>query len=295
MKRLAALIEVLILLLSFCGCSIVPEQDPSTSSADTSAEQPKKASCPTIDETIIYDDEVLTISVTGMEYNSAFKTYVVKTSIQNHSDETVSYSLNWANVNGCTISALVFGDIYAEKVASADFGLPQDELQLAGIESIQEISFTFVCRYDDSNEMICEASAALQTSAYGEADAEYSFEGVEAYASADYRILLAPYSKPSVKHPIVICVENRTDRPLALLYDGVALNDQMVTQLMSGPYVLPNTRRIEVMTITYFENEPEIDTIESATLSFRLIPYRSDGSFSTADTINIPTVSIAVR
>lgn len=294
-KQMTALLITILLLLSLYGCAIITEPSESTSSAETRVEQPKKSACPTIDETVIYDREELTIKVTGMEYNSAFKTYVVKTSIQNHSDETISYSLNWANVNGYTISALVFGDIYGGKAAFADFGLPQDELQLAGIKSIQEISFTFKCKYGDRDELICEVPATLRTSAYGETVTEYSFDGTEAYLSDEYRILIAPYSNPTVDHPLVICVENRADHPVLLSYEGVALNEQMVTQLMSGPYVLPNSRRIEVMTIAYFGNEPKIDTIESATLSFQLTPYHSDGSFSTADTIMIPVISVPIK
>ena len=295
MKQISVLFAAIILVLAFHGCSTPTQQADPAPSVGVPTELSNNASCPEIDETVIYDSEVLSITVTGMEYDSTFKTYVIKTNIQNHSQESISYSLNWANVNGYTISSLALGTVFGEKTASADFGLPNDELQLAGITSIQEISFSFEFRNADSDELICVAPANLHTSCYGEPFDEYSFDGTEAYVSDSYKILLAPYSEPSVTHPLTIYVENQSDHPLGLMYDGIALNDQMVANYMSGPYVLPHSRRIEVVTIPYFGNEPEIGAIESVSLSFELAPYRTDGSFSTGDMEKVPAVSIAMN
>ncbi len=123
--------------------------------------------CPDIEKTVIYDSDVITITVTGMECNSSYKTYAVKVIIQNHSQREIKYSLSGASVNGYTIPTNSFGHIFGGMEAEADFGLSRDEMMLAGIEHIKEIQFSFNCSYSDLNEeKICIASASVMTSDY---------------------------------------------------------------------------------------------------------------------------------
>lgn len=296
MKRLQGIIGI-FLMLSLTACTVTSNPTTATpnvgsTAASTSQSHSEMPPCPGIDETVIYDSEIITITVIGMEFNSTYKTYVVKTIIQNHSDRTISYSLDWVNVNGYTIGALVFGDVYGGMEATADFGFARDELQLAHIQAIQEVSFTFDCKYDDSGETICSASTTLLTSDYGTQTEEYSVSGTEVYSSDDYTIVIAPTNNPSVRHPFEILVENHTDCPVAIMYDDIAINTQMVADYMSGPYALPNSRRIEIVNIVYFGDEPEIESIEFVSLRLNILPYRSDGSFSTADVIEVPETTI---
>jgi len=256
--------------------------------------QPKTTSIqPEISKTIIHDDEILTITVTGMEYDPLYNTYNINTVIQNHSHDTISYFLNGARVNGYTISTFARGDIFGETESKTAVCLSRDALQLAGIKSIQEIRFSFECSYEEQDEPYCTVSATLPTSLYSDEMDIPVFEGIEAYASDDYRILVAPYAAPSVEQPLIVYIENRTDTPLLLSYDGVAINKQMVETFSSGPYVLANSRYVEVRTIAYFGDEPDIDVIDSVTIAFQICPYQKDGSFSTADVIEVPPVTFS--
>ena len=292
-KVLIIVSSILIIISVLCACGSLTDysSDNTTSGGET---QEIKIPCPSLTPLVLYEDDALTVIINGLEYNRAFKTYVVKASIENHSDYTISYSTNWIDVNGYTISTLVYGDVYSGKTADADFGFPVDELLLAGINSIQEISFELDCYYDDTNEVICKLTPTLQTSDYGSYTETYDFEGVEVYNTEKYKIRIKPNNTPTLNHPIIIYVENNTDTPMIVNYDNIAINEQMVMTFLSGPYVLPHSHRIEIINMVYFDHTPDISNLFSFASAFSILPYRADGSFSTADEIEVPAISIAL-
>ena len=295
MKKIAILVAIAIVFSSFCGCGVTVRPSYSSSPSVTTSNSSPNLSipCPSIDAAVLYDDETVTVSVSGMEYNKSYKTYVVKMDIQNHSDQTISYYLSRVDVNGYTISALLLGDIYGGMSADADFGFPVDELKLAGIKNIQRITFTLTCRYDETEDVICEITPTLATSDDGACAETYEFLGTEVYGTDAYTIRIMPNSSPSVTHPIIIYVENNTDAPMIVTYDNIALNNKMVLTSLTGPYVLPHSHRIEEITLTFFGEKPEIDKLTSFTSSFSICPYRIDGSFSTGDMIEVSPVTVS--
>ena len=265
----------------------------STSFNDT--ELSSHSNWPKITDTVIYDSEELTITAKSLEYDSHYDSYLLLTNIQNHSPRTISYELDHAIVNGYTISTWAFGDIYNYTEANVEIWFPHDEIQIAGIKAIQEIKFVLKCSHKDDNTIICRASADLKTSDYGVITEEYNFDGVEVFATDDYRIMLAPNDNPTTSHPLIVYVENNTDNIVMLSYDSIAMNNLMVMEWITGAYVLPMSRRIEEMNLFYFGNEPEIDVIDSVTLQIVLTPSKIDGSFSSANTIEIPPVTILMN
>lgn len=286
-------IAVVLSLLYRCGVSDRPSYPSSVSDSSSSSSSNLSIPCPSIENAVLYDDETVTITVSGMEYNKSFMTYVVKMDIQNHSDQTISYYLNRVDVNGYTISALLAADIYGGMSADADFGFPINELKFAGIKNIQQITFTLTCLYDETDEIICEITPTLKTSDDGTYAETYEFLGDEVYSTEEYTVLVKPNSAPSIKHPIIIYVENNTDVPLIIMYDDIALNNKMVFTTMSGPYVLPHSHRVEEIMLTFFGEEPDIDKITSFTSGLSICPYRIDGSFSTGDTIEVPPFTVS--
>ena len=241
---------------------------------------------------IIVDDDTLTITINGLEYNKSYNTYVVKMDIQNNSSKTIEYSLDWVNVNGYTLSALLFGDVYGGMSANADFGFPADEMNDAGIQNIQEISFELLCKDADTDTEIYKLSPTLKTSDFGETEQSFDFSGEEIYNDGNYRICIKPNSTPSINHPVVIYVENNTDTSMILMYDNVAINNQMILSLQSGPYVLPHSHRVETTTLNFLDKTPDVGDLVSFTSGFSIQPYYADGGFSTADLIEVPAATI---
>lgn len=295
MKKTAVVVAIAIVfsLFSGCGVTVRPSYSSSVSVSNSTSSQNLSIPCPSIDDVVLYDDETVTVTVNGMEYNKSYKTYVVKMDIQNHSDQTISYYLSRVDVNGYTISALLLGDIYGGMSADADFGFPVDELKLAGIKNIQQITFTLTCRYDETDEIICEITPTLSTSDDGAYTESYEFSGDEVYRTDAYTIRIMPNRTPSITHPIVIYVENNTDAPMMVSYDNIALNDKMVLTSLTGPYVLPHSHRVEEITLVFIGEKPEIDKLTSFSSSFSILPYRIDGSFSTGDVIEVSPVTVS--
>lgn len=289
--RILIISSILILTLVGCKIQLIPSTLPSNSVKNKVSNSTQKPVCPKIEKTTIYDD-IVTITANSFEYISSNNMYVVNIEINNNSDQTISYSLNGVNVNGFTLPSLTFGDIYAGMNTGVDVCFARSEVLLAEIESIQEIAFVLECKYSETDEHICSELATLKTSSYCEHTEEKNFAGVEAYNNEEYKIVIVPCNQPSVKHPANIYIENHTDQPLAVCYDNVALNNQMVITYMSGPHVLPNSRCIAKINIVYFNGEPDIDNITDMTLGFHILPYQSNGSFSTGDTIEVPAVTV---
>ncbi len=297
MKKVWLLILTIIIVFALYGCVSVkvdwegasgnvmtPDVKNTEKPSITSSPAPTASvHCPKIEETVIYDSDKVTVTVTGLEYSTSDKAYLVKVIIQNHSQNDISYSINWANVNGYTIKALSIGHIFGGMESDADFWLSNDELELAEIEYIQEIGFTVDFSYSDSNEQVCTASANLPTSDHGESAETHELKGTEVYSSDDYKIIAAPYSKPTIGSPLVLYIENNTEYTIMVAYDGVAINGVTVASYMTGPFVLPNTRRVELMEIYYFGDEPDIDAIDSVTLGLDLIPQRPVDYYSFYD------------
>lgn len=248
--------------------------------------------CPEIEETTLIDNEDVTITIDKLEYSAIYDMYAMETHIQNHSTRTLNYSSKCANVNGYTISALALGDVYGGMEADVQIGLPRQELQLADIKAIQEIGVEIECVYDDNGDSAGYAAGTILTSAYGTYTQEHSFTGTEAYNTADYRIVVAPSENPTVESPVIVFIENHTDFPIMLFYDSIAINQKMAVSYMSGPYVMPHSCRLEQLDTSLFGNNLEEEAVETTTLSFVILPYRPDGNFSTADTIETPTVTV---
>ena len=309
MKKIGLLVVACIIALVLFGCVSVKVdlgETPNTGKEfePKTTEKPKSISTPVptasvqhpqIEKTVIYESDIVTITVTGLEYSSIYKAYAVKVIIQNHSQTEISYSLNWANVNGYTIKTFTFGDVFGGMESDADFWLSCDEMSLAEIEYIQEIGFTFDISYSDSYEQICSASATIRTTDYGKSIETHAFDGTEIYSSEYYKIMAAPSSNPTIGHPVIIYIENNTEQTIMLMYDSVAINNKMVSDYMTGPFVLPNTKRIEPLELYYFGNEPDIDNINTVTVGFDIVPQHQEDYYSFYDnTITVPPVTIPI-
>ena len=120
----------------------------------------------------------------------------------------------------------------------------------------------------------------------------YNFDGEEVYNENGIRILAAPNPNFSASSPLILFIENSSDCTVMIDYEDLAYNNTMISELQTGPFVLPHSYRLEKMNIFFFSDEPQIDTVEKVTLKFSILPIRSDGSFSTGDIIDTAPITI---
>lgn len=247
---------------------------------------------PVIKEQEVYSDDNISVTASGIDYDDLWDCYIINLNIKNKRSIDIYYEIDRAIVNGYTINTMSFGSIYAGMGADFEFGLPKDEIENAGIKKIMEVSFTLELSDDAKNERIGNIDISLQTSAYGSYTETYDFDGEEVYNENGIRILAAPNPKFSVSSPLILLIENSSDRIVMIDYEDLAYNNTMILEMQTGPYILPHSYRLEKMNIFFFGDEPQIDTVEKVTLKFSILPFRSDSSFSTGDIIDTAPVTI---
>lgn len=247
---------------------------------------------PEIKEQEVYADDIVSVTASGIDYDDLWDCYIINLNIKNKSSIDIYYEINQAIVNGYTINTMSFGSVYAGMEANCEFGLPKDEIENTGIKKIMEVSFKLELSDDAKNEHIENIDISLQTSTYGSYVETYDFDGEEVYNENGIRILAAPNPKFSVSSPLILFIENSSDRIVMIDYEDLAYNNTMISELQTGPFVLPHSYRLEKMNIFFFGDEPQIDTVEKVTLKFSILPIRSDGSFSTGDIIDTAPITI---
>lgn len=271
------------------------DSNPSPSSKPSSGGSTEKEDVlPTISKQVIYEDDTVIVRINGLEYQKYYGDYyyIVRATLKNKSEETIHYSSEVADVNGYSIDAFAYGDIYAGMTTDADLYLSKDLIELAGIKKIQTVKGEFVISEPEDYEEICVVPIDLKTSANGEYQETYGYEGgTTSVNNNDYNIVLLPLNKPTINKPLGVYIENKTDYTITVSYQNIALNNQMVAQLMSGFRVLPHSHAVRIMEVLYYGDEPNIKTVEDATVGFYIIPIIG-GHINTGNAIEIPGATV---
>lgn len=184
MKKLVVSLLAICLALSCCGCGgetsgSASEAASSVTSetvgavAETSPEETVDRSQfkiksfntePTIEETVLFDDDGIKVTATGIEYTNYGAELGFKIENTTDTEATVSLGANsGVVVNNFTIPAwnyhIVAPNETAEDIVSVDF----DELEFCGIYEIANVSFLLTVEDQDYN-LLSETTVALPTS-----------------------------------------------------------------------------------------------------------------------------------
>ena len=94
-----------------------------------------------------------------------------------------------------------------------------------------------------------------------------------------------------------IIPQNNTNSKISISYSDLGVNNKMILSFLSGTHVEPDSKSVvslaRYMLTSFYDGEiPENKDINSIILKFHITPFRSDGSFSTADTIKTSAVKI---
>lgn len=123
----------------------------------------------TIEETVLYNENNVVITATGLEYSNYEVT--VNLLLENNSDEdlkfvsgSVGYSCNSVNGYMCT-SAYLYETVSAGMKANEDISFSITELQLFGINEVADISIAIEIEDDEFNEIYTGPMQILTTAA----------------------------------------------------------------------------------------------------------------------------------
>ena len=146
-------------------------------------------------------------------------------------------------------------------------------------------------RNKDSGETIANFSPRLRTSAYDGIETPFNFRGTEVYNAKGIEIFARTNDKTSIRNPLTFYIINNTDNKLAIGYDNVAYNSEMVMKGQSGVFLPAHSEKVFDMGLLLF-TDVGISEVNRVDMQFHILPYNLDGSVSTNNAYNTPQITI---
>lgn len=305
MKKFISLLLVMMLALSFAACGGNTESP----TASPNAEQQTEAATPTdnqqtvdetptveptgtpegsseelgafnknavLEETVMYDENDVKITATGLSYTSYY--VELELTIENNSDKDLSFtsgSLGYCcnSINGYMVSnGYLYCDVPAGKKAKDSISFSYDDLMLYGINEIADMEIGFEITDDDYNETYTDP-CQITTSAFDSHDYttnhyQATITSPAAMNTYGYEIKLFSedtlYDDNGIKHlssvvmvdsdgdtMLLLEFENTSDSILNVTTSNIAINNLLITNsTWSSDTIIPNKHGIIFIDLT---------------------------------------------
>lgn len=104
---------------------------------------------------------------------------------------------------------------------------------------------------------------------------------------------VAPKNNRDVYSPLIISLVNNTENDIMFEYENLKLNNEMIVDLLSCPYVKAFSKKICYSKFTFFGKEPPA-TIDTVSFSGRICLY-NDSGMGIKDYLETPPVTIEIK
>ena len=272
MRRLLPALLAGMLLLA--GCSSSEADAASVTSAETSyagaSEAEQKTQDVTLAETVLFDQDGIRITATGLSTDSLFGPEL-NLLVENDSAQNIVVQPNYCMVNGYMMTDLLSADVAAGKKANDTLDFLSNALARCGIETITDIELDLVVSDGDSWQTLYETGPViLQTSAAGQYTQTYDDSGEEIYNQNGIRVVAKSVNDDLFGMGIKFYLENNTDKTVIINADNVSVNGYMMTDLFYSD-LAPRSHAVDTLTLLGSELEDNhIDTITDAELSLQI-------------------------
>lgn len=272
MKKILPLLLAGMLFLA--GCSSGNSEPVSVASAETSAnsqaEQETDAQEVTLPETVLYDQNSIRITATGLTTDSLLGPEL-NLLVENDSAQNILVQPDYCMVNGYMMDGLLSTDVAAGKKANDSVDFLRNVLARCGIETITDIELALVISDGDTWQTLYETGpVTLQTSAAGTYTQTYDDSGEEIYNQNGIRVVAKSVDDDLFGKGIRFYLENNTDTAVAVNAENVSVNGYMMTDLFYSD-LAPHSHALDSLTLLSSElEENNIDTITDAELSLRI-------------------------
>lgn len=255
-----------------------------TTEKSPAAEKPAAAPAVAVEETLLLDQDSITITAKGLDTKDSFGTSL-KLLIENNSGRAVTVQARGASVNGYMIETLFSADVAPGKKANDTLTFMRSELETAGITTIADIEFCFHI-FDSAtwDTVLDSAPIKLNTSAAPGFPYAYDDSGDLVYQENGIEIVVKGLAeKDSWLGPeVVVYIHNTSGRDITVQARDVSINGFMVESVFSCDVVAD---KHALDTITFLSSdlkENGIEKIESVELSFHI--FAMEGWDTIADT-----------
>ena len=231
-----------------------------------------KSLTPTIDETVVFDDEG--IKITAKEYvTDSIWGDGIKFLIENDTEQNITVGVTALIVNDYMISDLFVADVAAGKKTNETMNLSSSDLKAAGIETIGQIEVYFHIYDSDSWDDIASTDCiTLKTSLYDQMDTTVDDEGQVLYEEDGIKIVGKFVDEKSFwGTAVLLYIENDYGENIIVQTDNVSINGFTLDAYFSST-VYDGKKAYD--NITVFSSDLEengITSVEEISLTFRII------------------------
>lgn len=268
------------------GSDVAAMEEKSTEQAQE--EQKEEASAVTIEEQVLYDENDIKITATGIEDSWAGTKLTLL--IENNSAKGVTVQARNANVNGYMVETMMSADVAAGKKSNDGLTFQTSGLKECGIEQIATMEFSFHIFDSESWDAIVDTDVIKIDTSVAEGYVQnYDDSGEVLVDTNGVKIVGKGLSdKNSFFGPgVILYIENNSDQDITVQVRDVSVNGFMVDTSMSEDVV---AGKKAISAVTFFSSSLEengITDITDVELFFHIFDLKTwDGIFD-SDVITI--------
>ena len=257
-------------------------------SEETTEEVKKEASGATIEEQVLFDENDIKITATGMEDSWAGTKLTLL--IENNSAKGITVQARNANVNGYMVDTMMSADVAAGKKSNDGLTFQTSGLKECGIEQIATMEFIFhIFDSETWDEIVDTDVIKIDTSIADGYVQNYDDSGEVLVDTNDVKIVGKGLSdENSVFGPgVILYVENNSDKDITIQVRDVSVNGFMVDTSMSEDVV---AGKKAISAVTFFSSSLEdngITDITDVELYFHIFDQKSWDEIFDSDVITI--------
>lgn len=290
MKKLLALLLVLVMILSLAACGSSGNTAESTEDEETtteksteestvesgeetteeSAEETQEIVSSDFEEIVILDTDEYTFKITSIDEDDIWG-YTLKVFMENKTSEKVCFSWDSVSVNGFVCDPLFAASVPANGKANQEVTFFEEAFLVNGIETVTDIEFTLSIFSEETWDTLCSSTETIYP--LGEdAVVPYVREAVEGETvliDNEYATVILTGVDPEGDwgYTLNVYVENKTDSTLV-----VSTEDVLVNGFVCDPFwaeFIPAGKRVNSQ-MSWFETDFEdngITEVETITMS----------------------------
>ncbi|SEM38789.1 hypothetical protein SAMN04487770_13632 [Butyrivibrio sp. ob235] len=255
---------------------------------ESKEEVKEEASGATIEEQVLYDENDIKITATGMEDSWAGTKLTLL--IENNSAKGITVQARNANVNGYMVDTMMSADVSAGKKSNDGLTFQTSGLKECGIEQIATMEFFFhIFDSETWDEIVDTDVIKIETSIADGYVQNYDDSGEVLVDTNDVKIVGKGLSdKNSVFGPgVILYIENNSDKDITIQVRDVSVNGFMVDTSMSEDVV---AGKKAISAVTFFSSSLEengITDITDVELYFHIFDQKSWDEIFDSDVITI--------
>lgn len=294
MKKILISIVFLLMIMSGCASQVseINKIEKETHKEEVSEETNKEKETveelkaeTTIEQKVIFEQDGIIITATGLDFDSSFMGPEIKLLIENNTEKNLCIQSRNVSVNGYMVSTTMSAEISSGKKTNDSLTIDRSSMEACNIEDIAYVDFSLHIFNNDSwDDSIDTEMIHIDTSSIDSYMQSYDDSGENIYENEGIKIVSKGISEDSsfMGPSLVIYAENNTENAITIQSRDVSVNGFMVDPIFSCE-VMPGKRAIDSITFMSSDiEENQIKSIDEIELSFHI--FQTDGWDTIQDT-----------